>query len=89
MIARYEARWRPIWGDWSSWIPVAGDASARDQTVEGLENGVKYTFEVRATNPAGAGSVAQAAASPRGSESVQVSYHAPEGGRVDAAVLGG
>ena len=64
MIARYEVRWRPIGGDWSAWAPVAGDASARGQTVDGLENGVEYTFEVRAANPAGAGPVAQVAARP-------------------------
>ena len=64
VITRYEVRWRPIWGDWSSWTPVAGDASARGQTVDGLENGVEYTFEVRAANPAGAGPVAQVAARP-------------------------
>ena len=67
VITRYEVRWRPIWGDWSSWTPVAGDASARGQTVEGLENGVEYTLEVRAANPAGAGLVAQVAARPEAS----------------------
>ena len=64
VITRYEVRWRPIWGDWSSWTPVVGDASARGQTVEGLENGVDYTFAVRAANPAGGGLVTQVAARP-------------------------
>ena len=68
VITRYEVRWRPIWGDWSSWTPVAGDASARGHTVDGLENGVEYTFEVRAANPAGVGPVAPAAARPEALE---------------------
>lgn len=68
VLTRYEVRWRPIWGDWSAWEPVAGDASARDHAVEGLENGVKYTFAVRAANPAGAGLVAQIAARPQTAE---------------------
>ena len=85
VIARYEARWRPIWEDWSPWTPVAGDASVRSQTVDGLENDVEYAFEVRAANPAGAGLVAQVAARPRGLVPMQVSYRsavyqAAEGG---------
>ena len=64
VITRYEWRGRPIWGAWSWWTPVAGDASARGQTVEGLKNGVEYTFEVRAANPAGAGPVAPVGARP-------------------------
>ena len=68
VITRYEWRGRPIWGDWSSWTPVAGEASARGHRVEGLENGVEYAFAVRAANPAGGGSVVQVAARPRGAE---------------------
>lgn len=68
MITRYEVRWRPIWGDWSSWEPVVGKGSARGHRVEGLENGVEYAFAVRATNPAGAGPVAQVAVRPQAAE---------------------
>ena len=68
MITRYEWRGRPVWGAWSSWTPVAGDALARGHRVEGLENGVAYVFEVRAANPAGAGLVAQVSARPEASE---------------------
>ena len=64
VITRYEVRGRPIWGAWSAWTLVAGNASARGHTVDGLENGVEYTFEVRAANPAGAGPVAPVAARP-------------------------
>ena len=64
MITRYESRWRSAWGDWSSWKPLGGDAFARGQMMVGLTNGVEYTFEVRAANPAGAGLVAQVAARP-------------------------
>ena len=59
VITRYEWRGRPVWGAWSAWEPVAGGAAARSHIIEGLENGVEYAFEVRAANPAGAGSVAQ------------------------------
>ena len=81
VITRYEVRWRPIWGEWSAWTPVAGDASARSHTVEGLENDVNYTFEVRAA----AGLVAQSTARPEVSVAIQVSYEsavyqAAEGG---------
>ena len=68
VITRYEWRGRPVWGAWSSWTPVAGDALARGHRVEGLENGVAYVFEVRAANPAGAGLVAQVSARPEASE---------------------
>ena len=68
VITRYEWRGRPIWGAWSAWTPVAGDASARGHTVEGLENGMEYMFEVRAANPAGAGLVAPVSARPGASE---------------------
>ncbi len=61
-ITRYEWRGRPVWGAWSAWEPVAGGAAAWGQMVEGLANGVPYAFEVRAANPAGAGSVAQVVA---------------------------
>ena len=64
VITRYEWRGRPIWGAWSSWTLVAGEASARGHRVEGLENGVEYTFEVRAANPAGVGLIAQVSARP-------------------------
>ena len=60
VITQYEWRGRPIWGAWSAWTPVAGDASVREHTVEGLANDVEYAFEVRAANPAGAGPAAQA-----------------------------
>ena len=84
-ITRYEVRWRPLGGDWSPWTAVAGEASARSHTVEGLENGVEYAFAVRAANPAGAGLVAQGAARPRSLGPMQVSYgsavyQAAEGG---------
>ena len=68
VITRYEWRGRPIGGDWSSWTPVAGDASARGHRVDGLENGVEYTFEVRAANPAGGGLVARVSARPKVAE---------------------
>ena len=68
VITRYEWRGRPIWGAWSAWTPVAGDASARGHRVEGLKNGVEYTFEVRAANPAGAGLVAPVSAQPGASK---------------------
>ena len=60
---------------------MAGDASGRNHTVEGLENDVNYTFEVRAA----AGLVAQSTARPEVSVAIQVSYEsavyqAAEGG---------
>lgn len=68
VITRYEWRGRPVWGAWSEWTPVAGGAAARSHTIEGLENGVQYAFEVRAANPAGTGAVAQVAARPEVAE---------------------
>ena len=70
MITRYESRWRSAWGDWSSWKRLGGDALARGQMVVGLTNGVDYTFEVRAANPAGGGLVAQVSARPGVAEPV-------------------
>ena len=64
VITRYEWRGRPIWGAWSAWTPVAGEASARGHRITGLENGVEYAFAVRAANPAGGGLIAQVAARP-------------------------
>ena len=64
MITRYESRWRSALGDWSSWKPLSGEALARGQMVVGLKNGVEYTFEIRAANPAGAGLAAQVVARP-------------------------
>ena len=64
MITQYESRWHSALGDWSSWKPIGGDALVRGQMVVGLINGVDYTFEVRAANPAGVGLVAQVTARP-------------------------
>ncbi|MYB70733.1 MAG: fibronectin type III domain-containing protein [Gemmatimonadetes bacterium] len=69
VLTGYEWRGRPVWGAWSAWEPVAGGAAAREHTVEGLTNGVECVFEVRAANPAGAGTVAQVVAEPTPEES--------------------
>ena len=82
VITHYEWRGRPIWGAWSAWTLVAGDASARGHRVEGLENGVEYTFEVRAANPAGGGLIAPVSARPGVAEpddTVSWSPTAPKG----------
>ena len=46
------------------WMPVDGEADARETTVEGLHNGLRYIFEVRAVNMQGEGAVATVTATP-------------------------
>ena len=48
------------------WMPVAGEADARETTVDGLHNGLRYIFEVRAVNVQGEGAVATVTATPSG-----------------------
>ena len=54
-IQKYRVRHGETGGNYGSWSDVAGAAAARTHTVNGLTNGIKYTFQVHAINPVGNG----------------------------------
>ena len=54
-IARYQYRVQQSGRGFIEWADVPGGASATSYTVTGLENGISYTFEVRAVNSVGGG----------------------------------
>ena len=54
-IARYEYRSQESGSGFTAWTTIPGGASATSYTVTGLENGISYTFEVRAVNSIGGG----------------------------------
>lgn len=51
-----------VFGD--RWAGIVGEGRARKVTVEGLDNGIRYRFQVRAVNRVGAGRPAEAVATP-------------------------
>ena len=62
-IDRYEYRYAVTGEDFpSAWVRVG---YALEATVPGLDNGVQYTFQVRAVNRLGEGAHAEAVSSPR------------------------
>ena len=62
-IVRYERRYKSS-GSYNGWSTVSGGAAARGETVTGLANGTRYTFQVRAVNGDGPGPEAEASATP-------------------------
>ena len=63
-IVRYERRYKSS-GSYNGWSTVSGGGGARGETVTGLANGTRYTFQVRAVNGDGDGPEAQASARPQ------------------------
>ena len=68
-IAKYQYRQSDNSGD--TWDPDWGDVPGSDSTTtffssEGLGNGAKYTFQLRAVNQRGGGAVSQATSTPAG-----------------------
>ncbi len=59
-ILRYEYRYRRSGGTWSDWTNVSGTSV----TIENLNNGDRYDFEVRAVNSVGEGAAAATSATP-------------------------
>ncbi len=54
-VAGYEYRQKAGSGSYGGWRAIADSASLTSHTVEGLNNGTEYTFQVRAMNLGGSG----------------------------------
>ena len=64
-VTRYEYRYSESTEPYSdTWTTVAGGSGARQVTVDDLDNGTQYDFEVRAVNEVGEGEAVQASATP-------------------------
>ncbi len=65
-IQHYYYRYKEGDGDWRGWYRRAGGANARSKSWTNFNDGSSYTFQVRARNPIGYGTVAQTTAQPLG-----------------------
>ena len=64
----------------SVWTPIPGNDSAMTSyTVQGLTNGVEYTFEVRAVNAVGPGAASQVSVTPADVPAAPVAFAASPG----------
>ena len=57
----------------NTWVDVPGGAGARELTIRGLTNGIRYRFQVRAVNATGGGEPAEVTATPATVPSLAIS----------------
>ena len=65
-ILHYYYRYKKGSGDWRGWYRRTGGADARSKSWSNFDDGSSYTFQVRALNDIGYGTVAQRTAPPLG-----------------------